>query len=240
MPDFTQRVNVEEWMDDLELSGPAFDKTLLQLARVNYWLGGHQIMVSGVRDLIRQQPALPDRPLEIVDLGCGAGDGLLKLAQWGQRTRQPLQLLGIDANAACVKYAQNKAASFSNVQFEQADCFSEAFLARRFDIIHCGLILHHFEDEVIMDLLPRLCQMARLGIVINDLQRHRLAFRLFQLACTVFRAAPMIKHDGLASIQRAFTAQELKQLLPVHKVYPYQLRWKWAFRYQVLIFTQDT
>jgi 2-polyprenyl-3-methyl-5-hydroxy-6-metoxy-1,4-benzoquinol methylase len=236
MPDLSQRAaHIEEWMDDLEMEGPVLSRTLDQLALINRWLGGNQVMISGVKRLL-QDAAIPrDQTIHLVDLGCGGGDGIRALARWAKRNRYQLQITGIDANPSCIQYAREKSAGYEGLDYQSLNCFSAEFLQKRFDIVHCGLFLHHFEEEVLVDFLPRLVNMSRLGVVINDLHRHPLAYRLFQLLTFVLGASDMVRHDGLVSIQRAFQGRELRQLIPPKAGLNVSLKWKWAFRYQMLL-----
>ena len=74
---------------------------------------------------------------------------------------------------------------------------------------------------------------AKLGVVVNDLHRHRLAYGLFKLLGTVI-SNHMIVQDGLTSILRAFKRKEIEQISDQLNLNS-QISWKWAFRYQWLI-----
>jgi hypothetical protein len=71
------------------------------------------------------------------------------------------------------------------------------------------LTLHHFKDNEILDLVAVFNANSRIGIVINDLQRSKLAYRLFQVVCALFNLNRMSREDGLVSILRGFKKQEL-------------------------------
>jgi hypothetical protein len=94
--------------------------------------------------------------------------------------------------------------------------------------------LHHFKDEDILNLLSRLLKKASLGIVVNDLQRSQIAYGLFKLLGVVI-SNDMIKQDGLTSILRSFKREDLEQMSNTLNLKS-QIQWKWAFRYQWLIF----
>ena len=72
-------------------------------------------------------------------------------------------------------------------------------------------------------------------IVINDLQRSKISYRLFQVLCFVFRLNNMSKQDGLTSILRGFKKKELLDFSEKLKFKKYSIQWKWAFRYQWMI-----
>ena len=118
-----------------------------------------------------------------------------------------------------------------------ATCFSLYFISHvtDYDIVLCTLTLHHFKDEEILSLMKVFYQKASIGIVINDLHRSAVAYRLFQALCWVFRLNEMSREDGLTSILRGFKKEELEQYSKKLQLKNYTIQWKWAFRYQWII-----
>ena len=76
---------------------------------------------------------------------------------------------------------------------------------------------------------------SSIGIVINDLHRSSIAYRLFQGLCFVFRLNDMSREDGLTSILRGFKKEELITISKKLNFRYYKIQWKWAFRYQWII-----
>ena len=76
---------------------------------------------------------------------------------------------------------------------------------------------------------------SKIGIVINDLQRNSIAYRLFQVICFVFKLNEMSRDDGLISILRGFKKKELVDFSNELKLENYHIQWKWAFRYEWII-----
>ena len=83
-------------------------------------------------------------------------------------------------------------------------------------------------------LLKQLASKAKLGLVINDLQRSEIAYGLFKLL-SITISNQMIIDDGLTSILRAFKREDLENLSKNLNLKS-EIHWKWAFRYQWLIF----
>ena len=96
MIDFSKRSGDAEIMDDLEYSGEMMDRTLGELEIINRWLGGNNVTLDGIDKLL--QGIRTDRSLHLVDLGCGRGDMLALIDQWGKKRKLKMELLGIDAN----------------------------------------------------------------------------------------------------------------------------------------------
>ena len=78
-------------------------------------------------------------------------------------------------------------------------------------------------------------QQARLGIIVNDIHRHPLAYYSIKWLTGLFSKSAMVKFDAPLSVLRAFTRKELEQILLKAEIEHYELSWKWAFRWQLVI-----
>jgi 2-polyprenyl-3-methyl-5-hydroxy-6-metoxy-1,4-benzoquinol methylase len=152
-----------------------------------------------------------------------------------KRTAYNFKLIGIDANQDAVDYAYELSTEFPELSFKNIDIFSDQFEALDFDIALTTLFLHHFKNNEILSLLGKLSKHSNLGIVVNDLQRSKIAYGLFKLLGLTI-SNYMIVQDGLTSILRAFKREDLEQFSEELNLKS-QIRWKWAFRYQWLIFS---
>lgn len=227
------RSNAPEIMDDFAMAGPQLRRTLDEIAWINQLLGGNRITLDGVRKLLASQTK--ENKIRILDLGCGSGEQLRMLADFGRKHQWDFELIGIDANQDTVLHARESSVAYNNIKYQCINAFSDDFKNQKFDIALCTLTLHHFSDDDIKALLTQLQSQTRWGIVINDLQRSALACRLFQMAAWLLRLGPMPRHDGLVSIMRGFRRNELVQFSKELKPNQYRIRWKWAFRYQWII-----
>jgi hypothetical protein len=73
------------------------------------------------------------------------------------------------------------------------------------------------------------------GIIVNDLHRSKLAYRLFQMIIFIFKLKKMTAEDGLISILRGFKREDLEKYSRELQLKNYSIKWKWAFRYQWII-----
>lgn len=231
--DTTYRSNKTEIMDDFSMKGDLLRDTLDKLGNINKWLGGNRVTLNGVLQLLQHQPK--DKIYTIIDLGCGHGDILRLIADFGRKNDYQFKLIGIDANQDAIAYASELSVDYPEITFENYDIFSKEFQNLDYDIALATLFLHHFKTEKLEVLLKQLSGKAKLGLVINDLQRSEMAYGLFKLLSMVI-SNQMIVEDGLTSILRAFKRKDLENLSQKLNLKS-QIRWKWAFRYQWLIKT---
>ncbi|MBW3518621.1 methyltransferase domain-containing protein [Flavobacterium sp. NKUCC04_CG] len=227
------RTEKTEIMDDFSLEGEELVEALDKIARINQLLGGNKLTINGLRKLLKQTDC--SNTVCIADIGCGNGDMLRMLATFGIKNGLNFKLIGIDANAFTVNHARKLSANYPNITYDCIDIFSADFQNLKYDIALCTLTLHHFSNEKVMDLITIFNSNARLGVVINDLQRSKLAYRLFIIISIVFGLKHMSREDGLVSILRGFRKEELINFSETLQLRNYTVLWKWAFRYQWII-----
>ena len=227
------RSDKPEIMDDFAVEGEILREALDKIAKINQLLGGNQLTLQGVQNLI--VTISKSSEITIVDIGCGNGDMLRTLADFGLKHNLRFKLIGIDANNFTINHARKLSQDYSNISYRCEDIFDQPFEELKYDIILCTLTLHHFKDDEIIRLMTVFNKNSRIGIVINDLQRSSLAYRLFQGLCFVFSLNEMSREDGLVSILRGFKKDELVHFSEKLKLTNYKIRWKWAFRYQWIV-----
>lgn len=226
-----QRRTDLEIMDDLEMDGDQLIDSLDHIARINQWLGGNRLTIGALKTLLKDQPK--DKELSIVDLGCGNGDMLRVIAAMGRKKGYRFRLLGIDANQTTIDYAIQLSVEYPEIEYRSQNVLSPGFNEIKYDIALCTLFLHHFENEVALEFVNTIVGKSRIGVVVNDLHRHPMAWYLFNLI-TLGMNNKMAREDGLLSILKGFKKKDLE--LFADKINGHStIRWGWAFRYQWLI-----
>ncbi|KAF2336644.1 methyltransferase domain-containing protein [Flavobacterium ginsenosidimutans] len=222
-----------EIMDDFSLQSEELIGALDQIASINQLLGGNKLTLHGIKELLKKTDT--SQTITIADIGCGNGDMLRMLAKYGKKRNLKFKLIGIDANAFTIDYAKNLSKDFPNIEYSCMDIFTEDFNQLKYDIVLCTLTLHHFTTNQIAELIHILNQNASIGIVVNDLHRSKIAYRLFELISVVFNLNAMSRNDGLISILKGFKKNELEHFSEKLNLKNYSINWKWAFRYQWII-----
>jgi len=232
MPDLSHRSEEIEIMDDLNCSGEVVNQTLRELDTINHLLGGNYVTLNGVKELLHRID-IP-RTLTVADLGCGSGDMLMRMSQ--QHFDTQMELIGIDANPHITAFANDRNRD-DRIRFETLDIFSEEFKKRKFDIVIGTLFFHHFGSDQLIAFFSQLKHQATVGIVINDIHRHPVAYYSIKALTQLFSKSTMVKFDAPLSVRRAFSKNELVEILKKAEIKEYSLRWMWAFRWQVIIKT---
>ncbi len=235
--DFSVRSRQPEMIDSPDALSPSETEAMLrELAQVNRWLGGSEACLAPVRRWVANRPdrVRPGR-LRVLDLGCGGGDIPRALVDWGRRSGIEIQVFALDFNAQACSFAQRRSEGYAEVRCIQADALKLPFASDSFDLALCSAFLHHFEDDRIIAILGGLSQAVSGLVIVNDLQRHPLAYWGFRLLSSLFSNSPAVRNDGPISVLRGFKRRELESILERLGAQGFTLRWRWAFRWTLCI-----
>ena len=231
MPDFSKRSEEIEIMDDLDCSGEVVNQTLRELDTINDLLSGNYVTLSGLSQLVKNSGS----KIILADLGCGSGDMLRRIRKWATRNKKEIDLVGIDANPNIISFAKTHTPPECNIHYQPIDIFSQEFKSKKFDVVIGTLFFHHFTNEQLIHFFRQLKSQVRIGIVINDIHRHWLAYHSIRILTKLLSKSPMVKYDAPLSVRRAFKKSELRNILDQAGFKNYSLKWMWAFRWQVVL-----
>lgn len=231
MPDFSKRSEDLELMDEFDKQPEKeFRQNLRELEVLNRHLGGHKITLDGI-----DQAAKKEKQLSIMDVGFGGGDTLRAIARWMKRRNIKGNLYGVDYNPVMTCYAKEHSLGYDNIQYITADIFEPSVDEQKADIVTCSLFCHHFPHERLVRLIKRMNELAKKAVVINDLHRHWFAYHSIKVLTKLFSKTYIVKHDGPLSVARALTKSEWEQVLKEAGVTNYSIKWRWAFRWLIVI-----
>jgi SAM-dependent methyltransferase len=236
---FSKRSQKKELVDDLALDDTALTQNLQELEAVNQWLGGKTTLISALNKVCQQHSRLlKAKTITIADLGCGGGDLLRAVHDWAKAKQLNVELIGIDANPFMVRYAIEKSRPFNNIRFETGNVLSDAFKTMRFDIVCLNTFCHHLSDSDLIRLLKQLETQTSTAIIVNDLHRHWIAYLSIMWISRLLNFSYLARHDGPLSVLRAFRKRELIDLIQRAGFDCYRIRWRWAFRWEVILWKQ--
>jgi 2-polyprenyl-3-methyl-5-hydroxy-6-metoxy-1,4-benzoquinol methylase len=224
----SKRSNEAELMDSFDEPITSLKAVFQDINRVNKLLGGNAITINAIQTLITENP---QDHYTIVDMGCGDGNMLREVANYFRKHRIKANFIGIDLNKNALLIAEEASKDFLEIQFLYQDILKIDEHTFQCDILINTLTMHHFTDEQVVIFLKKFTQLARLGVVINDLQRSSLAYYLFHLFSSIFIKTKIAKIDGLISIRRGFVKKEMLAYAEKLPNVQHKIAWKWAFRY---------
>jgi 2-polyprenyl-3-methyl-5-hydroxy-6-metoxy-1,4-benzoquinol methylase len=208
---------MERLTDAVELlDGPLDDPVALagnlrDLRRVNRWLGGASLSTVAIEALAAHRVQLT-----LLDVGTGGGDIPLALLDWAHRRDRRLSVVGIDSRPEIIAQAVQAhlaGAPDGRLELQIGDGRSLPYPDRSFDVAHSSLLLHHLDPADAVELLGEMRRVARLGVVVNDLHRGRLAWLGAWLMSHLLTGNRYTRHDAPLSVRRAYRVPEVTDLL---------------------------
>lgn len=226
--DFGTRSTEPELMDDFQEGIHRLRPVFADINRVNRVLGGNRITLTAITRLME---AHPKENYTIVDMGCGDGAMLREIADLCRKRRVPVRLIGIDLNGEALQLAVEASSNYPEIEYRNEDILNIVTEDLHCDILITTLCMHHFSEEELPIFLNKFVELGKVGIVINDLHRSRLAYYLFQLFSSIFIKTKVAKIDGLISISKGFIKSDLLSYAKNLPRVSHHISWKWAFRY---------
>ncbi|MGB7404822.1 MAG: methyltransferase domain-containing protein [Pacificimonas sp.] len=210
-----------ELIDDPALPEAEFAAAIDDLAKVNWWLRGHD---PTLHFLERQVSGM--RSFSLLDVGAGQGDTLRAIERWATKRGIQARLTGIDLAAGGALAAGRAGTSAT---YLIGDVFDHD---EQYDVIVSSLFTHHLNNDMVVRFMRWMDQHAVRGWHINDLHRHSVADWSFAALSAAMRWHPIVRHDGRVSVRRAFTRDDWERLANKAGV-DVDIRWHPMFRWGV-------
>jgi trans-aconitate methyltransferase len=178
---------------------------LRDLARFNGAMQGHLPIVRWLDRAVKDLPN--ERPLTLLDIGCGYGDLLRAIRAWAQKRGRTVRLIGVDLSPQVIEVARSVTSPVDDIEYHAADIFTFT-PPTPIDFVVTSLVTHHLPDDLIVRFLRWMETMAARGWMIYDLQRNVVPFYFIALAGVVLRLHPVVTYDGRVSVARSLTRRE--------------------------------
>jgi len=229
-PDLTRRSEKLELMDDRAIGGEELAEALRDLRVVNRVLGAAWPTLEGVKRLWRAA-GRPAR-LSLIDVGAGSGDINRRLLAWADRRGVALRITLVDLHPETCATA---AVYYRGEPRVSVVCADALRLCVRADVVTASLFAHHFPARQLPGLLTALARAARLGVVVNDLHRCRLAWIGIWIWTRLFSRNRMFRNDAPLSVERGFRAPDLDVLRADADLGELTYAWRPLFRYLITV-----
>jgi 2-polyprenyl-3-methyl-5-hydroxy-6-metoxy-1,4-benzoquinol methylase len=228
---FRNRSYTPELLDSDDIPTEGLYQNLRELDFINRWLGGHKVVLDGVRAFLKKNPAA--QMISIMEIGSGGGDNLRETGILLNKKNITYQLRGVDLKEDCVQFAQQQQTipiSYQVCDYQLADT-----QLQKPHYIFNSLFCHHFTDEQLVKMLQWMHKNAEKGFFIADLHRHALAYYSIKCLTRLFSKSYLVKNDAPLSVLRGFSRKEWENLLQEAGITNYTIRWKWAFRWLIIV-----
>jgi hypothetical protein len=219
-----------EILDDPAVDDVIRKRSLDDVARSNIVFGGSRAVLVELAGAFAESGA---RTLTLLDVGTGIGDIPARAACEASARGLTVHSLGVDISVSLLRVARA-----GGVTPVCADAHTLPLASKSVDVAICSQVLHHFETRDTIAVLQELDRVARLRVIVSDLRRSWFAAAGIWLASFPLRFHPVSRHDGVVSVLRGFTPEELRDLVrtatkqtPVtHRRLGYRTTASWAPR----------
>ena len=206
---FRQRSYELENLDKGSYTPEEYEGCIVELQRVNEWLGDARALRGSLLKEIERQGL---RSFSILDVGAGSGEILRVAAQWARDTDRKASLIGLELNERSAQAINEESVEFPEISSVQASGLVLPFPDGSVDYVISSLTLHHFDDEGAVNLLREMGRVARRGIFVIDLHRNPMAYFFYTTLGRLILHNRLIREDGALSILKSFTPDELAKL----------------------------
>jgi ubiquinone/menaquinone biosynthesis C-methylase UbiE len=173
----------------------------VDLRHINDWFGGTRTTAALLRHVSEESG---QRELSLLEVGAGAGDMPLAAGRIFEKDGRKLRVTLLDRMSSHLP--TNGKVSVAG------DALQLPFRDSSFDVVSCSLFAHHLEAEELRRFVREGLRVCRRAVLINDLIRSPLHLALVYAGLPLFRSR-ITWHDAPASVRRAYTRQEMAQML---------------------------
>lgn len=207
---FEERSTQLERIDTGDYTIAEYRTFLREIRIINHYLGDERALR---RSLLRDIEEKKLREFSVLDVACGAGELLRRIADFARKSKRTAGLIGIDLNELSFStIPKAEAAMCPEITYVRGNAFHLPFPDGSFDYVISSLFFHHLRDEQIPHVLSEMVRVARRNVFVIDLHRHPAAYYLYKLFCFAFRISPLVAQDGALSVMRGFRPEELRKL----------------------------
>jgi ubiquinone/menaquinone biosynthesis C-methylase UbiE len=225
---FRQRSYELERIDKGDYTPEEYEGCMVELRRVNRWLGDVSAMRGTMLPEIEGDGA---REFSLLDVGAGTGELLRESARWARERRLTARLVGLELNERAARAMLEESREFDEIAAVRGDAMHLPFDDGAFDYVMCSLFTHHLRDEGVVAVLREMSRVARRRVYVIDLHRHPIAYYFYTTVGRLLLHSPLVREDGALSILRSFVPEELRGLakraglsrVEVERRFPYRL-----------------
>jgi SAM-dependent methyltransferase len=199
-----KRVVIPELLDAGSGTPAELATALSDLRHINQWFGGVDTTQAMIARVAKE---LGVRSLSLLEVAAGTGYvPQTACAQMAQRGVQ-IQVTLLDR-----AHSHLKNGSGNGTAAVAGDAVALPFADESFDLVSCCLFAHHLEPAEVVQFVDEGLRVCRAAVIINDLIRDPVHLSLAYLSLPLYRSH-FTHHDAPASVRRAYTIEEMNEML---------------------------
>jgi len=199
-----RRVVIPELVDADSGTPAEVDIALSDLRHINQWFGGIAVTQSMIAQVARKFDL---SLLSLVEVAAGAGSVPQAASERMRKLGVRLQVTLLDRTHSYLRNGSGKGNSAV-----AGDALALPFADGSFDLVSCCLFAHHLEPHEVVQFVNDGLRVCRTAVIINDVVRHPIHLALVYLSLPLYRSH-FTHHDAPASVRRAYTVEEMHQML---------------------------
>jgi ubiquinone/menaquinone biosynthesis C-methylase UbiE len=165
----------------------------------------------------------------VLDVGTGAGDIPRELVRWARREGRRIRVFALDRDAATLQIAGALVRDYPEITFLRGDALALPIRPEGVDLTISAMTLHHLEPDAGVRYLAEMNRVARVGFVVNDLVRSRVAHWVVWLITRFITRSAISRHDGPLSVRRSYTPGEVGALCAAAGLQGVDVVHHWAY-----------
>jgi SAM-dependent methyltransferase len=189
-----------EILDSPDVDPAIVTRSLADVARANTLFGGARSAIDEMRETFANLP----RQATLLDVGTGLADIPCRARKVARKRGIELTTIGVDCAQVLVQ--ASRGALDAAVC---ADALHLPFTDHSVDVVMCSQVLHHFAGNDALTLLREMNRVARVRVIVSDIRRSWVAAAGLWLLSFPLRFHAVSRHDGVVSVMRGFTPEEL-------------------------------
>jgi SAM-dependent methyltransferase len=189
-----------EILDSADVDPELVTRSLADVVRSNSLFGGLSSAIDELRDALKEVPV----EATLLDVGTGLGDIPCRAREVARQMGVELTTMGLDSALELAR-ACRPVLTLAVC----GDALRLPFADHSVDIVMCSQVLHHFAGADALQLLREMNRVARVRVIISDLRRSWIAAAGLWLVSFPLRFHAVSRHDGVVSVMRGFTPEEL-------------------------------
>ncbi len=204
-----KRLTQPELLDDRDVDTAELTVNLADIARLNRLTGTTAALCRAVLPLLVNGQTANQQSALIVDVGTGAADFPRMMQNYAKQHGKAVHVIGSDLHSGVLRYVQRTDPGLPIVQL---DAVHLPFADRSVDVLTCAQTIHHLPPALIGALLIEFARVSRIGFVVLDLERSRLAAITIHALTLMLSRSRLSRHDGPLSARRAYRGAEFAAL----------------------------